>query len=171
MMEIQSATYADALAFYHPGVKTIFIDGDGIDYDGIKWTGGEPLPLKSELDSHIKDLNKDKVWRLIQEIRDTKKHGGVDVDGYWFHSDDTSRIQQIGLVMLGAKLPSNLQWKTMSNTYVTMTPDLAMKIFLAVASSDQYFFMQAEIHRQNMLQLENPLNYDFTVGWKKVFGE
>ncbi|HEY0845810.1 MAG TPA: DUF4376 domain-containing protein [Noviherbaspirillum sp.] len=111
------------------------------------------------------------VWDAIKSERDRRKAGGVLVTGKWFHSDDPSRIQQIGLVMMGANIPPGLQWKTMDGTFVTMTQALANQIFQAVAAQDQAIFAKAEQHKAAMEASANPAAYDFSSGWPPVYGE
>lgn len=110
------------------------------------------------------------MWERIKDKRDAIKRGGVLVDGSWFHSDDPSRIQQLGLVMMGANVPA-VQWKTMSGTFVTMTQALANAIFNAVASLDQNAFANAEQHRTAMMASATPANYDYSTGWPQVYAD
>ncbi|OWW18404.1 DUF4376 domain-containing protein [Noviherbaspirillum denitrificans] len=110
------------------------------------------------------------VWERIKEERDRRKVGGVRVGDKWFHSDDTSRIQQIGLVMMGANIPAGLQWKTMDGSFIAMTPALAAQIFQAVAAHDQAVFAKAEQHKAAMEAAANPATYDFSAGWPSIYG-
>lgn len=111
------------------------------------------------------------VWEAIKRERDMRKAGGVNVGEHWFHSDADSRIQQIGLVMMGANIPANLQWKTMSGAFVTMAPALAGQIFAATAAHDQAAFAVAEQHRIAMEASTDPAAYDYSAGWPAVYGE
>jgi len=116
-------------------------------------------------------VRKDK-WEQIKTMRDSRKiQGGVKVGTKWFHSDDASRIQQIGLVMMGAGIPANTQWKTMDGSFVTMTQTLAGQIFQASAANDMAIFAAAETHKTAMEASADPASYDFSQGWPKVFGE
>lgn len=110
-------------------------------------------------------------WEAIKSERDRRKAGGVKVGEKWFHSDDGSRIQQMGLVMMGANLPAGLQWKTMDGSFITMTQTLASQVFQAVAASDQAFFAAAETHRVKLNASADPASYDFSTGWPKIYGE
>lgn len=112
------------------------------------------------------------VLERIKSERDRRtEQGGYKVGAHWFHSDKKSRSQQLGLVLLGANIPANLQWKTMDGTFVTMTQTLAQQILAAGAASDQAIFAAAEAHRQAMEASADPAAYDFSTGWPKVFGE
>lgn len=112
------------------------------------------------------------VWEKIKAERDRRtEHGGYKAGTKWFHSDQKSRGQQLGLVLLGANIPANLQWKTMDGSFVTMTQQLAGQVLAAAAASDQAIFAAAEAHRQAMEASADPAAYDFSTGWPKVFGE
>ena len=170
MNQIIPTSYIEVLSAKYPKVQVTSI-GEGTDYEYLTWQSGDQIPSKAELDAAKLEMDKDKIWRKIQEIRDFRKAGGVKVGDNWFHSDDTSRIQQLGLVMFGANLPANIQWKTMANNYVLMTPTLAQQIFMTVAVNDQKIFGQAEVHRLNMLKSPSPLDYDYSSGWQLIYGE
>jgi hypothetical protein len=111
------------------------------------------------------------VWNRIQARREYVKAGGVQVAGKWFHTDDASRIQQIGMAMMGASIPPGLQWKTMDGTFVAMTPELASQVFQAVAALDIAAFTAAEQHRAAMEVSENPFEYDYSAGWPIAFAD
>lgn len=117
------------------------------------------------------DMLKAHVWAAIKAERDRRKAGGVKVGAKWFHSDDGSRIQQMGLVMMGASIPANPQWKTMDGSFITMTQTLASQVFQAVAASDQAIFTAAETHRVAMEASADPASYDYSGGWPKIYGE
>lgn len=123
----------------------------------------EPLPSLTQ----VKAL----AWEMIKAERERRKAGGVKVGDKWFHSDDGSRIQQMGLVMMGANLPAGLQWKTMDGSFIVMTPALAQQVFTGQAASDQTIFAVAEAHRVAMEASADPAAYDYAHGWPKVFGE
>ena len=111
------------------------------------------------------------AWQRIKADRDRRKAGGVKVGAKWFHSDADSRIQQMGLVMMGASIPANLQWKTMDGSFITMTQTLASQVFQAVAASDQAIFTVAEQHKSAMEACADPASYDYSGGWPKIYGE
>jgi hypothetical protein len=111
-------------------------------------------------------------WANIKIERDRRlQSGGYKVGPRWFHSDTFSRIQQMGLVMLGASIPANTPWKTMDGTTVTMTQTLAGQVFATAAASDIAIFAAAETHKAAMEAAADPAAYDFSGGWPRVFGE
>lgn len=115
------------------------------------------------------------AWEAIKAERDKRKVAGVKVGSHWFHSDDSSRIQQIALVMMGNSIPAGLMWKTLTLTpppvFVEMTPALAQGIFQATAASDAAIFSAAETHRVAMENSPTPETYDFSTGWPVAIWE
>ena len=109
------------------------------------------------------------IWERIKVYRDLRKEQGVSVSGKWFHSDTASRIQQLGLVMMGANIPANLQWKTMDGSFVTMTQQLAGQIFQATAASDMAMHAVAESHKANLAASGDPQTYNWKAGWPAVY--
>lgn len=108
------------------------------------------------------------MWGRIKEKREQIRHGGIQVSGKWFHTDESSRLQYLTLSGLPA-LPENLQWKTMDNSFVVMTKELLQQVVATAITVEQQDFANAEMHRLSMLASENPLDYDFSAGWSEVY--
>jgi hypothetical protein len=115
---------------------------------------------------------KDAQWQGIKAIRDDKVvNGGYKVGNDWFHSDLLSRSQQTALVIMGANIPVDLNWKTMAGTFVVMTQELAADIFAAAAASDQSLFAHAEVLRAQVNAAADPYAVDIYAGWPEKFGD
>ena len=114
---------------------------------------------------------KDAMAAAIKARRDARLDGGTKVGEKWFHSDSPSRIQQLGLVIMGANIPAGLMWKTMDKSFVSMTQTLAMQVFAAVAASDSALYTKAEQIKSAMLSSASPASFDYTTGWPLVYGE
>lgn len=127
----------------------------------------QPVPVLPPTPEEIKATQ----WNEIKAERSRRNRGGYKVDTKWFHSDADSRIQQLGLVMMGANIPLGLQWKTMDGSFVAMTPALAQQVFTAAAASDQAIYAAAETHKAAMEASADPASYDFSTGWPLTFGE
>lgn len=153
-----------------PNVQVSAI-GDGDTYAELVWEGGETLPSEAEISAAKKELLQEETWLQIKTERDRRKAAGIKVGDNWFHSDDTSRIQQIALTMLGASMPSGIMWKTMTGSFVEMSASLAQSIFQTNISYDKTNFAIAEQHRQNMMKLEDPTTYNYSSGWLQTFEE
>lgn len=111
------------------------------------------------------------VTAAIKAERDRRKHLGVFASGKWFHSDVGSRIQQLGLMLLGASVPA-IPWDTLDGTAIQMSQPLAAQIFLATAMSDQVLHAAAKVHIAAAAASDDPEIYDFkSAGWPPAFGE
>lgn len=138
------------------------------------WTGAAwldlpyaaPGPLPAEGASALRA----ELWERIKAERERRRFAGTNVGDHWFHSDDSSRIQQLALFVMGAGVPA-VEWKTMSGEFVTMTQTLAAAIFTGVAAKDQALFAHAEALRAQVDAAEDPGAVDILAGWPAVFGE
>ena len=137
------------------------------EYDAWRVAGGVPGPMPVVVEPL--EIRQDRAWSAIKEKREQVKHGGVLVAGKWFHSDEQSRVQQLGLVLMGASVPA-VQWKTLDGSFVTMTPAIASGIFAATAALDMGAFTAAETHRAAMMAAGDPTAYDYSAGWPAIYG-
>lgn len=109
------------------------------------------------------------LWERIKAERDRRKAGGTKVGANWFHSDTDSRIQQIGLVLMGAAVPA-VPWKLLGGGSVTMSQALAGQVFGAVAASDMALHTYAETLKAQVNAAADPQTIDITAGWPATFG-
>ena len=163
-------TYIDVIGESFQTVQAIVV-GNAETYEALQHVGGDPLPDKATLDVLILQNRQTYVWQQIQAERTRRQNGGYYVAAVnkWFHSDSTSRIQQLGLLMMGANMPSGIMWKTMDGSFVEMTPALAGAIFQAAGTHDMTAFAVAEQHRAAMLASSDPMQYVFSGGWPAIF--
>lgn len=119
----------------------------------------------------IMDSSQEKamIWESIKELRTKIQHSGVTCAGKWFHSDAESRIQFLGLVMMGDSIPPNLQWKTMDGTFVTMTKALATGIFQTISMHDMQCHAVSESHKANVFASKYPETYNYNQGWPQTW--
>lgn len=162
--------YVEIISNGFPNV-TFECHGDPTVYSNIVHLGGDLIPPQFELDTAVKPILQKQIWVAIQAERDRRTAGGVKVGSNWYHSDQPSRIQQLGLVLFGANMPPGIMWKTMSGSFVEMNPTLAMQIFQSIAVSDQTIFAIAEQKRAAMIALEDPGTYSVMTGWPAIYGE
>lgn len=165
-----NASYVEACSIYFP-TRQFFATGNGYDYAELRANDELPLPTQAELDVKCMLITRDKKWREIQAERDRRVANGVKIGANWYHSDVSSRIQQIGLVIMGAGMPTGIMWKTLSGGFVPMTPALAGQIFQASGASDMAIFAKAEYHKAMMNASANPTTYDYSTGWPPTFRE
>ena len=161
--------YIEVIGYYYPNVQC---HASGLTYEDIINDGTEPIPNKSALDPLILSYHKNSVWQKIKVYRDTRlENGGFPVGSYWFHSDVYAQANYTDLLMMGANIPANLMWKTMSGAFVLMTQTLAQQVLMAKSQQKSLTFIKAEQHRAAMEASSDPLNYDYTTGWPIIYGE
>lgn len=147
-----------------------------------QWTQQwEVLPLPAEEVAANFAAAREAAWNRIKTERDRRKYLGVKVGSHWLHSDDPSRIQQLGLARKADRLEASggsmdtpfsgsgpggiLAWKTIGGSFAPMTPTLAQQISEAVEALDLGVFAAAEVHRMAMEASDSPESYDFSGGW------
>lgn len=164
-------SYVDAIVGGFPGIDVHTL-GDPFDYSTLIVGGEDTLPSQADLDSWIISQERADAWTAIQALRSSYSNGGVKLSGNaWFQTDDTSRIQYLAMVMLGANLPSTIMWKKMDSTFVQMTPTLVQQVFGALIGADQVIFAHAEVLRAGMNAATDPTTYDITTGWPQSYAE
>lgn len=163
---------APACEVFGGGNTPWIVRDDGAGPFIFKWSYSKLQPSSDAIAAAWLAVQKSRAWESIKTERDRRTdQGGYKAGTKWFHSDQKSRSQQLGLVLLGANIPSGLQWKTMDGSFVTMTQQLAGQILAAGTASDLAIFAAAETHRASMEASTDPSAYDFSAGWPKMFGE
>ena len=136
---------------------------------------GEQWRISPECAAKLKAEQQEEVWERIKAKRyDNLRHGVYAKSvGKWFQTDDATRLQYLALALEsvtgGFKKPIN--WKTMDNSFLMLTPELLREIMQAMHDDEQADFINAEKHKAAMLKAEHPLEYDYSAGWTANFDE
>ena len=116
---------------------------------------------------------KDLSWERIKNVRDQNLISGVKVtiDGAdkWFHTDIYSRTQWLGMVILGANLPANVNWKTMDGSFVVLTPAIVLQVFSAIQIKELTDFTNGETLKAQIYAAADPTLVDINVGWMPIY--
>lgn len=132
-------------------------------WDGTQWQ------IDPECAARLKAEQQDEMWERIKAKRyDNLRHGVyIKSVGKWFQTDDATRLQYLALALEsvtgGFKKPIN--WKTMDNSFLQLTPELLREIMQTMHDNEQADFANAEKHKAAMLKAENSLEYDYSGGW------
>lgn len=129
-------------------------------WNGKAWT------LSKEAAAAVKAEQQAEMLERIKAKRAQSCHAGIYINSIkkWMHSDLDSRQQYTFLRTLN-KLPEDLVWKTLDNSFVPMTRELLDELSLKLIADEQHDFQNAERHKAAMLKAENPLDYDYSSGW------
>ena len=125
--------------------------------------------LPPDVAARLKAEQQDEMRERIKAKRyDNLRHGVyIKSVGKWFQTDDATRLQYLALALEsvtgGFKKPIN--WKTMDNSFLQLTPDLLREIMQTMHDNEQADFANAEKHKAAMLKAENPLEYDYSGDW------
>ena len=136
-------------------------------------------------------VRREAVANQIRALRDSKKDGGfklvINETDYWFHSDQDSRIQYLGLKNLAydakaegatndtvmTTLGQNLVWKTMAGTWIPVTVKLAYDMVKGISELDATLFAVAESFINVVMASENPeeavVGYEASPAWPAAF--
>lgn len=139
-----------------------------ICHDGI-WLG--PADAQAFIDAYdALAWARDQKWQQIKTKREAVKYAGVPIAsvGKTIDTDEGARSQQLGLVLMGASIPSGLMWKFADNSFAPMTPTLAAEVLAATAARDMAVFAVAEGFRSQigaMSDWQAVIALDITAGW------
>ena len=133
-----------------------------------QWNG-KTWALSKEAAAAVKAEQQTEMWERIKDKRAQSCHAGIYINSIkkWMHSDLDSRQQYTFLRTLD-KLPEDLVWKTLDNSFVPMTRALLDELSLKLIADEQHDFQNAERHKAAMLKAENPLEYDYSSGWSSA---
>lgn len=162
------------------------LENDGVlwlDNREIKWSGAKPDKIsiwnnkekKWEISQDLYNARHEKriaeMWEKIKQKRSQEIHSGVYLSSAdkWFQTDESSMIKysQIGNnISLGIYEP--IEWKTTDNSFITLTVDIFKELQSLISENMQKQYKVSEIHKINMINSQNPLDYDFINNWNKV---
>ncbi|HCT3324831.1 TPA: DUF4376 domain-containing protein [Enterobacter cloacae] len=139
-------------------ITTVLRDNIFSSWDGKKW---------------IPDIESAKQYQIanIKARRDSLSSEYINIDGYHFHSDTNSRIQQITLTKMGKAglIPPGLMWQTKNSGLIELTNEIAAQFEDVTIAHDMRLFANALQHIASVNSLENIndiLAYDYSEGWQ-----
>ena len=111
------------------------------------------------------------VVQAIKTHRDTLTADYIIIDGHHFHSDASSRIQQLSLTKMGQaqQVPPGLMWQTKNHGLIELTNETAAQFETVTLEHDMRLFANAQRHIAAVEALEDiqaVLDYDYTPGWQ-----
>ena len=175
MAEVYGVKGTDKIVLADEGVQLSGLElvrrpQEEMEWDGQDWRHVVPAtPLRNV------EAEQALMWERIKAKRHDNLRRGVYAKsvGKWFQTDDAPRLQYLALALEsvtgGFKKPIN--WKTMDNSFLMLTPELLREIMQAMHDDEQADFANAERHKAAMLKAENPLKYDYSDGWTANFDE
>lgn len=139
-------------------ITTVLRDNIFSQWDGERW---------------VPDLESAKQHQIdkIKAHRDNLSSDHIIVDGHRFHSDISSRIQQITLTKMGkaGAIPAGIMWQTKNAGLIELTNEIAAQFEDVTIAHDMRLFAKALQHIAAVNALDNVddvLAYDYSQGWQ-----
>lgn len=139
-------------------------------YTNGVWAVADPVAyaaIAADVQARV-DAAKSAIHASIKAERDRRKFNGVYASNKWMHTDTYSRTQWMGMVMMGASVPT-IQWTTMDNTTIATSQALANAVFQATATLDTTLFDHAKSLIAAVDASNDPASVDITAGWPATF--
>lgn len=149
----------------------------------IKWSGVKPDEIsiwnnkekKWEISQDLYDARHEKriaeMWEKIKKKRYQEIHSDVYLSSVdkWFQTDESSMItySHIGN-NISLDIYKPIEWKTVDNSFITLTVDIFKELQILISENTQKQYQVSEIHKTNMINSQNPLEYDFVNNWNNV---
>ncbi|EAU0220224.1 DUF4376 domain-containing protein [Salmonella enterica subsp. enterica] len=114
---------------------------------------------------------KAQVVQAIKARRDEVTADYIVIGDYHFHSDSSSRIQQMSLTKMGQakQIPKGLMWQTKNLGLLELTNDIAAQFESVTMDHDMRLFANAQQHIAAVEALEDiqaVQEYDYSTGWQ-----
>ena len=162
-------------------LKTLEANGHlWIEDNEVKWSGPAPDDVY-DWDNGTKEWVKnqeryatklaekqERVWEGIKDERLKHVTSGVYVPSVdkVFHTDDTSVIQYNNIGnMIALDIYEPIQWKVKDDSWIAMTEGVFKDLQKAMVQNTNRIYQVAEEHKANMMELDNPEEYDYSTGW------
>lgn len=107
----------------------------------------------------------------IKSHRDMLTADYIIIDDHHFHSNASSRIQQLSLTKMGqaGQIPSGMMWQTKNHGLIELTNEIAAQFEAETLAHDMRLFTTAQQHIVAVEALENVqavIDYDYSEGWQ-----
>lgn len=154
------------------GVQSTFLDLGPIP-DNFTTVLRENMFSQWDGEKWVPDLESAKQHQIskIKAFRDNLSSDYIVIDGHHFHSDTSSRIQQITLTKMGqaGTIPAGVMWQTKNSGLIELTNEIAAQFEAVTISHDMRLFAKALQHIAAVNALDNVndvLAYDYSQGWQ-----
>lgn len=108
------------------------------------------------------------VWSNIKDKRSLELSKSILLEsvGKVFQTDPNSITEYNNIAsMIALDNYSPIEWKTEDNTFILLTVELFKELQKAISNNTQRIFKIAEDHKEAMLALADPLEYDYLTNW------
>lgn len=138
-----------------------------------KWDGSAWVLDKAK-QTELLAQQREQIRQAINAKRDQTDASGVFVAqiGKWVDSDDKAYQNILGvkasLDLLG---DMDIEWTWADNTSSTINRQTLAVIVGALLQAKQANHTNAIKHKEAVMQIDNPLEYDYSTGWTKTYAD
>ena len=122
-------------------------------------------------DAHTKET-RNLLWEEIKKKREEILGSGVYVESLdkWFHTDSVTQLSYTrAKEYFDIKPNSEVQWKTMDGTFVTLNKEKLNDVVVAIFEKSQEVYKAAEFHKHKIQTSVDLENYDVDAGWVETY--
>lgn len=136
--------------------------------------GGSEWVINPEKQAALKAQQQEQMRQAINTKRDQTDAGGVFVEalGKWVDSDEKAYQNILGvkasLDLLG---DMDIPWTWADNTTSIINRTMLAAIVGALLQAKQQNHANALKHKEAMMAVDNPLDYDYSQGWSKTYAD
>ncbi|WP_273393530.1 DUF4376 domain-containing protein [Actinobacillus porcinus] len=137
------------------------------------WENGEWV-INPEKQAALKAQQQEQVRQAINTKRDQTDAGGVFVEalGKWVDSDEKAYQNILGvkasLDLLG---DMDIPWTWADNSSSIINRTMLAAIVGSLLQTKQQNHANALKHKEAMMAVDNPLDYDYSQGWSKTYAD
>lgn len=138
------------------------------DFDEQEW---QWVLNKERHDKYLVE-KRSELWEAVKAKREEFLTSGVCVEslGKWFHSDSVSQLAYTrAKEYFDIKPDSEIQWKTMDNTFVTLNKEKLNDVVVAIFEKSQEVYKIAEQHKHKIQTSVDLENYNVDAGWVETY--
>ena len=138
------------------------------DFDEQEW---QWVLNKERHDKYLVE-KRHELWEAVKAKREEILVSGVYVKslGKWFHTDSVTQLAYTrAKEYFDIKPDSEIQWKTMDNTFVTLNKEKLGDVVVAIFEKSQEVYKAAEIHKHKIQTSVDLENYSADAGWVETY--
>lgn len=108
------------------------------------------------------------VWSNIKDKRNVESSKSILLESVnkMFQTDFNSMAEYNNIAsMIALDNYDPIEWKTEDNSFILLTVELFKELQKAISINTQRLFKVAEDHKEAMLNMSDPMEYDYSEGW------
>ena len=138
------------------------------DFDEKEW---QWVLNKERYDKYLVEKRKE-LWEAVKAKREEVLTSGVFVKslGKWFHTDSVSQLSYTrAKEYFDIKHDSEIQWKTMDNTFVALNKEKLNDVIVTIFEKSQEVYKIAERHKHKIYTSVDLENYKVDDDWIETY--